>query len=176
MNTTTNLFIENPERKFHLREIARILKKSPATISKNLNKLYKEKLLLREKLSNHNYFMANIENKKYKQLKLSYNLEKLNNSEIIEFIEKKLHFPQAIILFGSYAKAENNSQSDIDLLVISPTKNNINLKKFEKELGKEIHLFVNSKNEIQKMKKTNPELLNSWINGIVLYGFWEVFE
>ena len=176
MNTALSIFIKNPEKEFHLRELARMLKKSPATISKQLEQLLKQKIITIKKLSNHNYFGANTENKNYKQLKLQYNLQEINNSGLIEFIEEELNFPQAIILFGSYAKAENGSQSDIDLLIITPSKKNINLQKFEKKLGKEIQLFIHSKSEIEKIKTTNPELLNSWINGIVLYGLWEVFE
>ncbi|NQU83835.1 MAG: nucleotidyltransferase domain-containing protein [Parcubacteria group bacterium] len=176
MNTALNVFIKNPEKEFHLRELARMLKKSPATISKQLKELLKQKIITTKKLSNHNYFRANTENKNYKQLKLQHNLQEINNSRLIEFIEEEFNFPQAIILFGSYAKAENGSRSDIDLLIITPSKKNINLQKFEKKLGKEIQLFIHSRKEIEKMKTANPELLNNWINGIVLYGLWEVFE
>ena len=80
MNTTLNPFIENPETEFHLRELARILKKSPATISKQLKQLTKQKIITMKKLSNHNYFRANTENKQFKQLKFSYNLQTIQSS------------------------------------------------------------------------------------------------
>jgi len=44
----------------------------------------------------------------------------------------------------------------------------INLEKFEKKIGHKIQIFVHSKNEIEKMKKDNKELLNNFINGIVI--------
>ena len=71
---------------------------------------------------NHLLFKANVENKKFKQLKLNYNLNLLYNSGLIDYLIKELNYPEAIILFGSFAKAENNSASDIDLLIISSSK------------------------------------------------------
>jgi len=37
-------------------------------------------------------------------------------------------------------------------------------------------LVIYSKSEIEKMKMKNKELLNNFINGIVLEGFWELFR
>lgn len=176
MNTTLNPFIENPETEFHLRELARILKKSPATISKQLKQLTKQKIITMKKLSNHNYFRANTENKQFKQLKFSYNLQKINNSNLIEILEEKFNYPEAIILFGSWQKAENNKNSDVDILIITPTKKKINLEKIEKKLNTKIQIFQHSKKEIENLKNKNKQLLNNMINGTTIYGFWEVFK
>jgi len=176
MNNTINTFIENPEKEFHLRELARILKKSPATISKQLKKLTKQKIVTIKKLSNHNYFRANTENKNYKQLKFSYNLQKIKNSDLIEILEENFNYPEAIILFGSWQKAENNENSDIDILIITPIKKEINLDKIGKKLNTKIQLFQRSGKEIENMKTKNKPLLNNMINGTTIYGSWEVFK
>ena len=176
MNITLNIFIENPEKEFHLRELARKLKKSPTTISKELKQLIKKEIITMKKLSNHNYFRANTENKQYKQLKFSYNLQKIKNSNLIEILEEKFNYPEAIILFGSWQKAENNENSDIDILIITPTKKEINLKKIEKKLKTKIQIFQYSKKGIENLKERNKQLLNNMINGTTIYGFWEVFK
>ena len=100
----------------------------------------------------------------------------LNKSGVINHLIDKFNFPEAIILFGSFAKAENIKRSDIDLLVISPLKKEINLEKFGKKLGHKIQLFVYSSKDIKKMKQNNKELLNNLINGRVIYGYWEIFK
>lgn len=176
MNDTTIPFIENPETEFHLRKLARMLKKSPATISKKLKQLLKQKIITMEKISNHNYFRANTENEKYKQLKFSYNLQKINNSGLIKFLEEKFNFPEAIILFGSWQKAENNKNSDIDILIITPIKKEINLEKLEKKLNTKIQIFQQSRKDISNLKNKNKQLLNNMVNGTTIYGFWEIFK
>jgi predicted nucleotidyltransferase len=168
-------FFDNPEREFYIREIARIVKKSPTTVSAKLDELVKKGILLREKKLNHCLFKANTENRVYRREKLVYNLAFVQNN-LLDFLVEEFNFPQAIILFGSFAKAENDLNSDIDLLVVSSSKKNINLKKFEEKIKRKIQLFVHSKEDIDKMKKTSPELVNSWVNGIKLYGNWELFR
>ncbi len=175
MDNILNLFIEEPEKQFHIRQISKLFNKSPTTISKYLKELEKKKILDSERKLNHLLFKANVESKRFKQLKLNYNLDLLYTSGLIDYLIKELNYPKAIILFGSFAKAENISASDIDLLIISPSKREIKLNGFEEKLGHKIQLFIRSKKEINKMKQKNKELLNNWINGITLYGFWEIF-
>jgi len=169
-------FLEDSEREFHIRELARIEKKSPMTITKELNKLKHENLLLFKPERNHYLYKANAENLKFRLLKLSYNLNKIYDSDLISYLENKFNHPEAIILFGSFRKAEDMPKSDIDILIINPSKKEINLTDFEKRLGHKIQLFVHSQKEIDVLKKKNPELLNNFINGIVLSGFFEVFK
>ena len=169
-------FIEEPEKQFHVRQLSKILKKSPTTISKYLKELEKKGILKYEKKLNHLLFKANTENEKFKKIKLDYNLEILQDSGLIDYLVKEFNHPEAIILFGSFAKAENNSKSDIDLLIVSPSKKEISLDKFEKKIGYKIQLFVHSDKEINKLKKSNIELLNNWVNGIVISGYFEVFK
>ena len=176
MDKILELFINEPLREFHIREISKILKKSPTTISKYLKDYKKIGLLLSEDKLNHILFKANLKNKEFKEIKRNYNLNKLNKSGVINHLIDKFNFPEAIILFGSFAKAENIKRSDIDLLVISPLKKEINLGKFGKKLGHKIQLFVYSSKDIKKMKQNNKELLNNLINGRVIYGYWEIFK
>jgi predicted nucleotidyltransferase len=176
MDKILELFIKNPEKEFHVRGISKLVGKSPTTVSKYLKKLASDNILLLEKKFNHLLFRANVENKKYKREKLKYNLDLLNESGLVKFLEDQFNQPEAIVLFGSFAKAENGSKSDIDILVISPTEKEANLEKYEKILGFPIQLFVNSRKNIEKMKDKNKGLLNNFINGHVLSGRWEIFR
>jgi len=136
----------------------------------------KRKVLISEKKLNHLFFKANTENSTFKILKRNYNFEKIYTCGLIDYLEKEFNYPEGIILFGSFAKGEENEKSDIDMMIISPLHKTINLKKFEHILHHPIHLFVYSSTAIEKLKKENKGLLNNIINGIVLYGFWEFLK
>ena len=55
-------------------------------------------------------------------------------------------------------------------------KNKLDLAGFEKKLGAEVQVFLHNRNDVEKMKGKNKELLNNIINGIRLSGFFEVFR
>ncbi len=175
MDRMIEYFIKEPERKFHIRELSKLLKKSPTTISKYLKKAERDGILKSEKKLNHLLFEAN-NNIVFKQLKLNYNLSSLYRSGLIDYLEKEFNHPTAIILFGSFAKAENTNKSDVDILIITPSKKDINLKDFEKKIGNPIQLHLYSDKDIDFMKIKNIELLNNFINGIILRGHWELFK
>lgn len=176
INRLIEIFLEEPEKEFYVRELSRKLRKSPTTISKYLKELEKRRILKSEKKFNHLLFKAKTEREEFKQLKINYNLKKINESGIIDFLVKEFNEPKAIILFGSFAKGENIKESDVDLLVVTPLKKEINIEKFEDELGHKVQLFLFSDRELEKMKEKNKELLNSFINGITLHGFVEMFK
>jgi predicted nucleotidyltransferase len=176
MDKMISKLMEESEREFHIREMAKILNMSPTTISKKISFLTKENLIISKRMSNHLLFKANTENIKFKQLKKEYNFQKLITSGLIEHLENELNHPEAIILFGSFAKGEDIPRSDIDIFIVSPNKKEINLEKFEKNLRHNIQIFTHSKKEIETMKKTNKELLNNIINGTVILGYLEVFS
>ena len=176
MDNILNFFIKEPEKEFHVRQLSKLLNKSPTTISKYLKEFERKKILKSETKLNHLLFKANSKNERFKQLKLNYNLNLLYDSRLIDYIVKKFNYPEAIVLFGSFAKAEDIPTSDIDLLIVSPSKKNIELKEFEKKLGHEIQIFVYSRKDVEKMKGKNKELLNNFINGIVIHGYLEVFK
>ena len=176
MDNILKYFIENPEKEFYVRELSKLTRKSPTTISKYLNKFKKEDLLISNRKLNHFLFKANSENKEFKDIKLRYNLKKIRKSGLLDHFIDKFNDPKSIILFGSFAKAENIEKSDIDILVITPNKKKICLDKFENILKHNIQLFQHSEKEIDAMKSKNKELLNTWVNGFILYGYWELFR
>lgn len=168
-------FINEHEREFHVRELAKLTKKSPSTISKYLKQLEKEHILVSENKFNHLFFKANSDNPFFKEKKLFYNLNALRNSGLIESLKDNYN-PEAIILFGSFAKAENIDKSDIDILIITHSKKEVNLNIYEKKLKHKIQLFLHSPSDIEAMKVKNKKLLNNFVNGIKLEGYWEVFK
>jgi predicted nucleotidyltransferase len=169
-------FIKEPEREFYVREFSKLLKKSPTTISKYLKKYEKEGILTSKESLNHLFFKANSTSRMFKSIKLSYNLNQLYKLGLVDYLEGKFNHPKAIILFGSFAKAEDAKNSDIDLLIVSSNKDEPDLEKFEKKIGKSIQLHIYSEKDIELMKVKNKGLLNNLINGILLSGYLELFR
>lgn len=167
------LFFEEPTREFHLRELARILKKNPVTVKKHLQDFIKQEVLNCKKEKHLEIYTANQESTQYKEYKRTYNRFKIIDSKILDFLDEKFSFP-TIILFGSYEKGEDNNNSDIDIFILSEVKEEVDTEPYKKRLNRPIQLHIMNKKEFERAKIKNPELINSIINGSVLKGFIEV--
>ena len=162
---TLKIFLENPTKEFSVREVARILKISPATASSRLREFAKRSVLIERKERMLKLYKANVESDLYKDIKIFYNIRKLKESGLMDELNK-FYLKPTIVLFGSYSKGLDTETSDIDLLVISEKRKLINLTKFEKKLKRKIQLFVVE--DIKELK--NEHLINSVLNGITLQG------
>jgi len=157
-----DVFLDNPTGKFYIREIARITKLNPNTVLNLVSKLEKKKLIKREKKKHIVEISADI-NENFKRLKRIENLRKLYDSGLIDFLKKELK-PELISVIGSYSSGEDIKKSDIDIVVIAKKKE-IDLEKFERKLGRKIHLLVVDYN------KMSDEFYTNLINGVVLHGY-----
>ncbi len=169
-------FFEEPERDFHLREIARLAGISPSTASKHLSYLTEKKIVTAKSEKGFSLFRSNAGAALYRDMKLFYNIYRIRNSGLVDYLAEELNNPKCIVLFGSFRRADNIASSDIDIFAETPVKKMPDLSKFEKILGHSIQLFQFSTAEIVNMAEKNKELLNNIVNGIVLEGFFEVFR
>lgn len=161
-------FMGDPNKKFSIRELSRILKINHTTVRQYLSKLAKEEYLTYTKDRIYSYYQLN-PIKKTLNLKLYYNLEKLRESSIIEDLEKNYDLP-TIILFGSYASATDDLSSDVDICIITNVRKEFFTEKYEKKLNRKVSIHKFNKEDWEKLKKTNPNLINNICNGIVLSG------
>ena len=161
-------FFEDPNRKFSIRELSRILKINHTTVRQHLNKLAKEDFLSSKKEGLYTFYRL-ILSKKTLNLRLYYNFEKIRNSNLIEDLEKAYDLP-VIVLFGSYASARDDAGSDIDICLISNIKKEFSTEKYEQKLNRKISLHKLSEDSWGKAKKSNPNLVNNICNGIILSG------
>ena len=169
--TIKEYFFTNPTTKLRVREIERTLKLPLPSVIRYCKELEKEEILGVIITGRVHFYTANRGSEKYILEKKLYNIKKLYETGLIEYIRQELSNP-AIILFGSFAKGEDLEKSDIDLYIETPSKKNVNLEKFKKLLKREIQIHQHkSLNEI-----SNPHLANNIINGIVLNNYIEVFK
>lgn len=158
-------FFNLPSQRFHIRELSRLTKIPVSTVSRIIKEILKKDLLLIKRKTPILELEANLNSKEFINNKKDFNLFQMRKTGFINFLISKYNEPEAIILFGSYSKGEDNEKSDIDILVITNKKINPNLEKYEKLLKRKIHLIEMS------IKEIKSELLNNIINGVILHGY-----
>jgi len=170
------LFLEHPHNNYYLRESARLLKMDPMTVKRALTLLVSDNILIRTKEKNQILYKANIENPTFRHLKIAYNLAFLQKKLVVEFIKNHMNTVTSIILFGSYAKGENDEESDIDILIISLSKDKPIIE-LTKLLKHDVNLISFTPAQWSKQAKTNRAFyLDVILDGIVLYGTKPVVE
>ena len=161
-------FLRHPTQVVHLRELSRKLKISFPWVRKLVLQFAKDQLLLLQKEGPLVQVRANRDNPLFLGLKRSYNLFSLYKCGLIEALVESYGHPEALILFGSYARGEDSETSDIDLAIISQKHPHLELLPFEKKLQRKIHL-----KELEKAN-INKEFLTTLANGLVLSGYLEL--
>ncbi len=161
------LFFEEPNRRFHIREISRIAKIPKTTAERIVKSLANEKLVVIDRETVFPSYVANIDHFFYKNEKRTSIINKMIKSGLIEYFEKELA-PKCIIVFGSVAKGEYTHESDIDIFVQSHSMP-IRLEKYEKQLHHRINIFFEP-----NISKLSGELLNNVANGFKLKGFLKI--
>ena len=161
------LFIEFPAKDFSVRGLARNLKLSHATVLKYIADLEKLSLIKKKETTLYPTYFAYSESQKYKFYKRNWIFFKINESVLIEYIQKE-SLPSSIILFGSGAKATFTEKSDIDIFV-EANETKLDLPKYEKKLNRKINLLFE-----QNINNLSKELRNNIINGVIFYGFIKI--
>lgn len=144
-----NLFRSNYLAQFHVREMAKLTKKSHVTLLPHLKALEKDKILISKTAGKNKVYSLNLDNilaKSY--LVLSEIFGSITFLEQIFLIKKitseifNLNLSGTIILFGSYVKRTFKEDSDIDIFYLGDIKQNqLNeVKKIGKTYGKMINI------------------------------------
>ncbi|MBN2367879.1 nucleotidyltransferase domain-containing protein, partial [Candidatus Woesearchaeota archaeon] len=146
---------------------------STTAIKRAFEDLKRFNIIVVEETSLTTNIKANLESESYRFYKIVFNIYILNRYSFIENLVTLFNLPEAIVLFGSFAKGEDIEKSDVDLLILSSNKPNKELEKlittFEKVLNRKINLHI-----LSSLKKSSDEFKNSIANGIVLYGYVRV--
>jgi predicted nucleotidyltransferase len=156
------VFFTEPTTIHYIKSISRKINLAPTSVRNWIKSFLKEGLIKRKKAKPFNGFIANRENEDFIFYKRVYNLYSLK--ELVDFLTSE-YYPKLLVVYGSYSFGLDVESSDIDILVLTKTKKDINLKKFEKKLERSIHLLV-----IDSLRKLNKSLLKKVYNGIVLHG------
>jgi len=162
-----------PDKEFSLSDLAKESNVRKSNIGMILDELNNMGFVEITKLAKIWRIKSNQTNWDFVKYKIIFNLGLIYQSNVVEFLMDYFRNPKAIILFGSFRKGEDITNSDIDIAIeVDDIKyKTIELREFapfEKFLGKKIqmHLF--------NRKAVDINVFNNIANGIVLAGFLEV--
>lgn len=170
------LFFDSPGEGFYLREMGRMLDISPMTVKRALDMLVSDDLIVREERKNQILYRGNTESQAFRFAKMSYNLAVLADKGIVEDLLDNVSGVSSMILYGRYAKGENDTHSDLDILIISTAKK-IDTDKISKKIGVEVNVMNFTSAQWTKQAKDNRAFyLDVITEGIVLHGTRPVVE
>lgn len=112
------LLLMKPQHWVHLRELARLTGASPGTLKKELDALLAAGLLKSQKVGNQTQFSANAEHPVYPELSGLIRKTIGLRDVLADALQPLGDLVKVVFVFGSMASANENSQSDVDVLVI----------------------------------------------------------
>ncbi|MDD5133580.1 MAG: nucleotidyltransferase domain-containing protein [Candidatus Nanoarchaeia archaeon] len=159
-----NYLVTNPEASY-CKKISKETKISAGATSQSLRKLNKLNLIKKEIKGREVYYSVNILEPLIKHFKIFSNLFLIN-----PLINKLKDKSKKIILFGSFSKGEDTTESDIDIFILTDKKTEIkeiihnNLIKFKK-----VSPIITDSNEFIILKNKDKALYNQINEGIVIW-------
>ena len=112
------LFFNEPSRQWHFKEIVKTAGISEPAANKWLSKLLKESIIRRTKPKGKMpYFQGNFGHENYRNKKKMYAMQKLYETGLLMKLQQ-LRNAKTVVIFGSFARSDWNTQSDVDIFVL----------------------------------------------------------
>ncbi|GAB4541898.1 MAG: hypothetical protein Fur0020_11360 [Thermodesulfovibrionia bacterium] len=164
-----SLLFNNPDEKFYVREVARLVNKNPAGVKRELDKLERMGLAISEKEGSLKYFRVNKESTLFPELK-GLIAKSLGLPGALKSVLKTLEAKTAFI-YGPYV--DNTNLPSLDLFVVG-NSNHIEktLSDMEKRFGRKINYTVMTIDDYKEKKKRQDRQLKKILNAkkILLFG------
>jgi predicted nucleotidyltransferase len=173
-NKVIKVLFRYPEKEFSLSDLAKEAGVAKANIGNILDEFQEAGLISIEKLSKIWRIKSNQTNWLYLRSKIVYNLNFVYKSGLVEFLIDFFKNPKAAVLFGSFRKGEDLSNSDIDIAIETDEIDEYKiivlreLSEFEGIIGRKIQIHLFNRENI------DLGVFNNIANGILLWGFLEV--
>ena len=164
-----SLLFNSPEEKFYVREIARLVRKNPSGVKKELDKLEHMDLVASEKEGNLRYFKVNKNSSLFPELK-GLIAKSLGLPGALKSVLKASEAKKAFI-YGNYTMDSN--VPSLDLFIVCDSNHlGKNLRDVEKRFGREIHYKVMRESEYKTKKRNGDRRLKKLLNArkILLLG------
>jgi len=170
-------FFDEPYQEVYLRELARRVELSVFSLKSAVDDLVGDGLLVERRVGRLRYLRANLDSLFFRCLKVAFNVKKILDCGIVEFLKQGVPAVSSVVLFGSWAKGENDSKSDVDLLVIGQRPVEFDVSAFEARLKGGLELIVMRWSEWRrKAQEDRAFYLEIITDGVLLYGNLPVIE
>ncbi|MDH3221779.1 MAG: nucleotidyltransferase domain-containing protein [Gammaproteobacteria bacterium] len=154
------LLYGQPYKSFYLNEIVRLSDIGRGTIKRELERMTASGIIIQKRIGNQNHYQANESCPVYQELlgivRKTFGIADVIKTALTPIFDRIL----LAFIYGSIAKSEDSSKSDIDLLVISDklTYSEVmeRLIEVEDSLGRVVNPTIYDLNQIkQKLKQDN---------------------
>jgi predicted nucleotidyltransferase/predicted transcriptional regulator with HTH domain len=160
-------FFTNPTARCHLRDLAERLNIDPSNLSKELRRLELEGLFRSEVSGRQKYFQLNREYSLFAEVR-SIVAKTIGAAPLIGQSLKRIEGIGEAYLYGSFARNQQDTGSDIDVLVIGNPREEVlaeAVRKLERHLGREINYTVLTAKEFTSRRARKDAFLeNVWHN------------
>ncbi len=158
-------YFTNPTAKHHLRDLARRLEIDPSNLSKELGRLEGAGLFRSEVSGRQRYYQLNREYPLFDEVR-SIVAKTIGAVPLIAESLKKVEGIGEAYLYGSFARNQQDTASDIDVLVIGEPSGEVLaeiVRKLERRLGREINYTVLSRKEFDtRRKRKDAFIVDVW--------------
>ncbi len=157
-----SLLLNSPDEKFYVREIAKLLRKNPSGVKRELDNLEKMGVVVSEKIANLKYFQADKESPLFSELK--------------NLVTKSLGLPGALkaviraagakaaFIYGPYAEGED--VDTVDLFVIGAAQTVVKgIRDLERKFGQKINCTLMDEAEYKTKRKKKDAALKRLLSG-----------
>lgn len=158
-----SMLLMNPERRVHLRELARLTGASPGTLKKELDALTEAGLLNVQRVGNQTHFSANSQHPVYPELSGLIRKTTGLHDVLARALEPLADGVVAAFVFGSVASGTEAAHSDVDLMVIGTASFGevVNaVYEAQAAVGREIKPKVMKREEWQAKRSAGQAFLN----------------
>ncbi|MCK4327924.1 MAG: nucleotidyltransferase domain-containing protein [Candidatus Diapherotrites archaeon] len=155
------IFLFNPEKEFHLRELARMIDVSPIYVRKEVANLDAVGLVTYRSQGNLSLFKANKTSPIFEDLKNIF-IKTISLGTLLKEKMKDYDTIKYALIYGSFAQGVEKQTSDIDLLVvgnISEDELHKVVMEFEKKTSRELNYILWKEKEFQQKAKQGISLL-----------------
>ncbi len=159
-----NLFLMNAGDRYYLRQVASLTGQPVRAVERELRKLEAIGLVTHTVEGNRKYYRVNEDCPIFPELKAIFLKTVSLGDALREYLVEEEGGVQVAFIYGSYAKGDESTTSDIDLFVIgSATLKELSgvLAQAQRELSREINPVIMSVEELQAKVKANNHFLLS---------------
>ena len=164
--TVFELFLSDPMQEYHEREVVRRTNVSRGSANKMLRLLAALGFLTRQTRGRMVLYRLNHREAVVKQFKI------LSNVYLLKGLTDQIREEsRRIVLFGSCAEGTDTRDSDIDLFVLTSTKNTIRrkIRDFNRTNERNVTPVILDTNELTRLKREDKPLYENMRRGIVLW-------
>lgn len=160
-------FFLHPGEAFHIRELARLLSKSPGSLLRDLRRLEAIRLLRAERVGNQVRYSLDQKHPLYRDLQQII----LKTAAVDAVLRETLQPVPGIelaLLYGSFAKGEATSGSDLDLMIIGGVTDRAlvtAIAKAEESLGREVSYTRYTREEAREKIRQPSSFVRNALEG-----------